>query len=148
MVHATTKLLIALGLGLACLVSLAEPPAAQSDTTGRLTFASRSVALGIGVSWGDGVLEWRGGTYVFTISGLSVADLGIARVNGRGEVRNLRRIEDFPGNYVAAAAGGVVGGGAGAAVLRNQNGVEIAVTSTSQGVRFTVAGAGVDVRLK
>jgi hypothetical protein len=146
--HGTAKLLIALALSLSALVSMAAPAATQDDTTGTIIFSSRSVALGIGVSWGDGVLEWRGKTYVFTLSGLSVADLGISRITARGQVANLRRIEDFPGNYVAATAGATVGGGGGAAALRNQNGVEIAITGTARGVRFTVAGAGVDIRLK
>ena len=75
-------------------------------------------------------------------------DVGISRVTARGKVSNLRQIQDFPGNYVAATVGGTVGGGAGVAALRNQNGVEIAITGTGRGVRFTVGGAGVDIRLK
>jgi len=75
MAHTTTKVLIALGLGLVCVVSLGRPATAQDDTTGTIRFASRSIALGIGVSWGDGVLEYQGKTYVFTVSGLSVVDL-------------------------------------------------------------------------
>lgn len=148
MAHATTRVLIGLGLSLVCLVSLGRPAAAQDDTTGTVRFASRSIALGIGISRGEGVLEWRGKKYVFTINGLSVADIGISSLTARGEVKNLRRIEDFPGNYVAATAGGVVGGGAGAAAFRNQNGVEMAVTATGRGLRLTVAGAGVDISLK
>lgn len=30
---------------------------AQGDTSGKLTLESKSVAVGVGVSWGDGVLE-------------------------------------------------------------------------------------------
>lgn len=144
----TAKLLTVFGVGLVCLVSTALPVATQEDTTGKISIDTRSVALGIGVSWGDGVLEYRGKTYVFSVSGLSVLDLGISRVSARGEVKNLRRIDDFPGNYVAATAGGVVGGGGGVAALRNQNGVEIALTATASGVRLSVAGAGLDIRLK
>ena len=143
-----TKVLTVLGLSLVCLVSLGRPAAAQSDTTGTIHFASRSIALGIGVSRGEGVLEWRGKKYVFNITGLSVADIGISSLTARGEVKNLNRIEDFPGNYVAATAGATIGGGGGVAALRNQNGVEMAVTATGRGFRLTVAGAGVDVSLK
>src|SRR5262245_34746074 len=95
MVYTTAKLLTALGLILACLVSMAPPAAPQGETTGRISIDSRSIALGIGVSWGDGVLEYQGRTYVFTVSGLSVVDLGISRLSARGEVKNLRKIEDF-----------------------------------------------------
>src|SRR5262245_33074272 len=148
MVNKTAQLLIGLGLTLVCLVSMAPPASTQDDTTGTVRIDSRSIALGIGVSWGDGVLDYRGKTYVFTVRGLSVLDLGISRVSARGEVKNLRRIEDFPGNYVAATAGATVGGGGGVAALRNQNGVQMALTATGRGVRLTVAGAGLDVQLK
>jgi len=148
MVLKTVKLLTVLGVGLVWLVSMARPAATQDDTTGRISIDTRSIAIGIGVSWGDGVLEYRGKTYVFSVSGLSVLDLGISRASARGEVKNLRKIEDFPGNYVAATAGATVGGGGGVAALRNQNGVEMALTATARGVRLTVAGAGLDVRLK
>jgi hypothetical protein len=36
---------------------------------------SRSVALGAGVSWGDGVLTYQGKDYPITVSGLSLLDL-------------------------------------------------------------------------
>jgi hypothetical protein len=49
---------------------------------------------------------------------------------------------------VAAAAGAVVGGGAGAAAMRNQNGVELVLTATAQGVRFAIPAGGVDIKLK
>src|SRR5215472_9322566 len=131
----------------------APPPAtsmaaAGSDTTGTVSIQSKSIAIGIGVSWGDGTLVYRGNRYAFSVDGLSVLDLGISNVSATGNVANLRRLEDFCGNYVQAGAGAVVGGGAGAAVLRNQNGVEIALTATAQGVRFALASSGVNIKLK
>ena len=130
----------------------APPPAttmagAQGDTA-TVSIDSRSIAVGVGVSWGDGVLVYRGNRYPFTLDGLSVLDLGISRVSATGTVANLKTLQDFNGNYVAAGAGAVVGGGAGAAVLRNQNGVEMSLTATAQGVRLAIAGSGVNVRLK
>ena len=133
--------------------SSAPPPGtsmagAQGDTTGTVSIESKSIAVGIGVSWGDGVLVYRGSRYPFTVNGLSVLDLGVSKVTAAGNVANLKRLEDFDGNYVQAGAGAVVGGGAGAAVLRNQNGVEIALTATAQGVRFSLASSGADIKLK
>ena len=84
----------------------------------------------------------------FTLDGLSVVDLGVSSVTATGNVANLKSLADFSGNYVQAGAGAVVGGGAGAAVLRNQNGVEIALTATAQGVRFALSSTGVNVKLK
>src|SRR5262245_25954296 len=125
--------------------TLASGPA---DMTGRITIESKSVAIGVGVSWGDGVLEYRGNRYPFTVDGLSVLDLGVSRVTATGKVANLKTLQDFNGNYVQAAAGAVVGGGVGVAALKNQNGVEIALDATAQGVRFALAGSGMNVKLK
>ena len=49
-----------------------------------------------------------------------------------GTVKNLKSLMDFPGNYVAAGGGATAGGGANVAVMRNENGVVIEMTSTTQ----------------
>ena len=122
--------------------------AAQGDSTGTISIDSKSIAIGVGVSWGDGVLVYRGNRYPFSVDGLSVLDLGVSRVSATGTVANLKTLSDFNGNYVSAGAGAVVGGGAGAAAMRNQNGVEIALTATAQGVRFSLPSSGVNIKLK
>ena len=50
--------------------------AAEPPPSGTVTISSKSVALGIGVSWGDGTLTMGGKTYPFSVEGLSVADPG------------------------------------------------------------------------
>jgi hypothetical protein len=67
------KVMAAVGLGLGCLMITATAPA-QSDTTGKVTIESTSVALGVGVAWGDGTLLYRGKEYKFSLDGLSVGD--------------------------------------------------------------------------
>jgi len=44
---------------------------AQSDTNGTFTVETKSIAVGVGVSWGDSVLEYRGQKYPFTVHGLA-----------------------------------------------------------------------------
>jgi hypothetical protein len=141
------KLLTVFGLSLASIVTAISMTAGQTDT-GKVTLESKSVAIGIGVSWGDGVLEYQGKKYPFTVNGLSVLDLGISKVTARGDVAKLKKVEDFSGNYVAAGAGVTVGGGASAVALKNQNGVEMTLTATTQGVKLALAAAGVDIKLK
>lgn len=136
------------GLGLAILVASSSTVPAQSDTSGKVSLESKSVAVGVGVSWGDGVLEYRGKKYAFTVEGLSVLDLGVAKVSARGDVKNLKKVEDFNGTYVLAAAGAAAAGGAGAAALKNQNGVEMALTATGQGIKLSIARGGVALKLK
>ena len=122
--------------------------AQDGPPSGKVWVESTSVALGIGVSWGDGKITFQGKDHVFTVKGLSVVDLGVSKVTANGEVFNLKKLTDFNGNYVAGTAGATVGGGAGAVIMKNQNGVVLKLTSTSQGVQLTLAGAGVDVKLK
>ena len=143
-----TAILAVVGLFLVSLVAGTSAISAQEATTGKVTLESKSVAVGIGVSWGDGVLEYKGKKYPFTVEGLSVVDLGVSRVSARGDVKNLKKVEDFSGNYTAAGAGAAVGGGAGAAALKNQNGVEMNLVATTQGVKLALAAAGVSVKLK
>ena len=59
----TTMLLTVLGVSLASLLVATSMAPAQSDTKGKVTLESKSVALGVGVSWGDGILEYRGKKY-------------------------------------------------------------------------------------
>ena len=143
-----TTLLTVLGFSLASLFTAASTAPAQSDTSGKVTLESTSVAIGVGVSWGDGILEYRGKTYRFTFRGLSVADLGVSKITARGQVQNLKELEDFDGNYILATVGATVGGGAGVAAAKNQNGVEMALIATGQGVEFALAHGGVEIKLK
>ena len=105
----TGKLMTALMLGFSALVVTATAPA-QSDTTGTVSIESKSVALGVGVSWGDGTLTFRGKQHKFSVEGLSVVDLGVSRVSAKGEVSDLKKLEDFAGTYAAAGAGAAVPG--------------------------------------
>ena len=120
----------------------------KEKPSGTVTVESKSVAVGVGVSWGDGILTYKGKQYKFSVSGLSVVDVGVSKVTAKGKVYHLKKLEDFSGNYVAAAAGAVVGGGAGGTAMKNQNGVVMKLTETSKGLQFTLAAEGVDVKLK
>ena len=122
--------------------------AQDGPPSGKVWVESRSVAIGIGVSWGDGKLTFQGKDHIFNVNGLSVIDLGVSKVTANGEVFNLKKLSDFNGNFVAGEAGATVGGGAGAVIMKNQNGVVLKLTSTSQGVQLTLAGSGVDIKLK
>jgi hypothetical protein len=131
----------------AALVCLGGMAAADDKPSGTVTIESKSVALGIGVSWGEGKLNYEGKTYTFSVKGLSVVDLGVSKVSARGKVFNLKKLEDFTGTYAAAQAGAAVGGGMSAATLRNQNGIVLELTSTQTGVKLTLAGEGIEIKL-
>ena len=118
----------------------------KPDATLRLSHGS--FAAGIGFSWGNGTLIYKGKEYPISVNGLSLGKVGISGGSATGEVYNLKKIEDFNGHYNAAGAGLTVGGGASAVAMTNQNGVKVVVTSTKRGVDVTLAGGGVDLQLK
>lgn len=121
---------------------------AQDKPVGTVTIESKSIALGVGVSWGDGKLTYQGKEHAFSINGLSVVDLGISKATAAGEVLNLKKLSDFSGNYVAAQASAAVGGGAGTVTMKNHHGVVMQLTGTETGVKLTLAAKGIDVKLK
>jgi hypothetical protein len=136
--------LIALGfLGVLTVAVAADPP-----PSGSVKISSKAVALGIGVSWGDGTLMYQGKAYTFSVDGLSVADLGISSITSSGEVFNLNKLSDFSGNYSAGEAGIAIAAGPTDTIMKNQNGVVIRLHGTQQGGRLTLAAAGVKLQLK
>ena len=140
----TSKWLLALGAVAVFSTAMAADPV----PSGTVTLASKAVAAGIGVSWGDGVLTFGGKTYPFSVEGLSVADLGISSVTTSGEVFNLKKVEDFSGNFVAGEAGIAIAGGPTDQILKNQNGVVLRLKGTQQGARLTLAAQGVKLTIK
>jgi hypothetical protein len=136
------------GLMVAILMMLTLVPAMAETPSADVTFAGGSIAAGVGYTWGGGELHFNGKSFPFTVHGLSVVDVGVANIQGTGEVYNLKRVEDFPGNYVAAEAGATIAGGGTIAVLQNQNGVRIALHSTTQGLKLDLSANGVAVTLK
>src|SRR5213594_1633553 len=90
---------------------IAVTAGAQETPSGKVSIESKSVAVGIGVNWGDGKLTYQGKDHSFTISGLSVADVGISKMTTTGNVYHLKKLADFSGNYAAAEAGAAVGTG-------------------------------------
>jgi len=116
--------------------------------SGTLRLESRDVAAGIGVSCGQGILTVDGVDHPFSVSGLSVADLGVARVTATGEVHGLRKLEDFNGTYQGVTLGLAVGGGSEFVAMRNENGVYIKMRAGQQGVRLSLATNGTLLRLE
>src|SRR5262245_2029391 len=80
-------------------------PRAPKKPAGPVTLTEGSVAVGIGWSWGKGVLTYKGKTYPFKVEGLSVGELGITKAQATGNVFTLKNLEDFSGIYRAAGAG-------------------------------------------
>jgi hypothetical protein len=141
-----------LKIGLAVLVTFfflaGAASAADNKPDATLKLTERGVALGIGVSWGDGVLTFKGKNYPFKIHGLSMNDIGISKVKATGKVYYLNKIEDFSGSYNALGAESTMGEGVGAIMMKNENGVAIELITLSKGVRIKLSVDGVELKLK
>jgi len=121
-------------------VTAAPPPWVQLQ--------SRALGAGIGVRWGQGVLNLDGDQHAFSLKGLALGDVGAARFVGEGDVHNLERIEDFAGTYVAVEAGVAAGSGVSRLAMRNQHGVVISLQSKLEGAQLTLGAEGFRIELE
>ena len=137
---------IAVGCLTTLFAGLVEAQERKPDAT--LTLSQGSIAAGIGFSWGKGMLTYKGKTYPVKVEGISVGEVGLSRATATGNVFDLKKLDDFPGNYTAAAAGIAAGGGASISGLRNQNGVMIELKSTTQGASLKLATEGIKLTLE
>ena len=106
-----------------------------------------SVGAGLGVSWGEGALSFEGNRYAFSVKGLSVGDVGLAKMVAEGRVANLERLSDFAGTYVAVEAGATAGKGVSTLTMMNEHGVTITLASQREGLGLTLGAQGFSVQL-
>jgi len=122
--------------------------AAKEKPDATLKLSGKSVAAGVGFSWGKGTLSYKGKQHPFSVDGLSVVDVGVSAIDATGNVYHLKRLEDFNGQYTAASAGAAVGGGAGISTMKNANGVVINLHAMTRGLKFKAGADGVKIHLE
>jgi hypothetical protein len=126
--------------------ALATDTKKKPDAT--LKLSEGSMALGIGWSWGSGVLTYQGKTHKCKVDGLAVGEVGVTKAEATGKVYNLTKLADFDGVYSAGGAGAAAGKGAGAIALVNDKGVSITLTSTTKGASLKIAVEGLKLKLE
>ena len=139
---------LVVGLGGLLLAGAAAAEDPLGPPSGTLRIESTSVAAGIGVSWGSGVLTVDGRDHPFSVSGLSVADFGVSKVTATGKVWGLDDLSKFDGTYYGVDVGVAVGGGGGGLAMRNENGVYIKLRAAQQGVKLSLASQGTKLELE
>ncbi len=117
-------------------------------SVGEVTIDIKGVGALVGVSWGHGVLWFKGKKYPFHIEGLSVGDVGFAKISARGKVYNLKKVLDFSGTYAAAGAGVALAGGVAGLAMQNERGVIIDLSATQQGVKLNIGPQGLTIRMR
>src|SRR5215510_15675711 len=108
-----------------------------------------SLALAVGAEWGKGILSLADGTqHRFTIKGIELGSVGVEKAFLHGHVYHLTTVADLAGRYAAAELGFTLAGGEGGMAMRNERGVTIYLISVEEGVKTTIGGAGVEIKLR
>jgi hypothetical protein len=137
-----------IALFLVLVLATTAVPAQSPDPSGKVSIETTSIAAGIGVSWGDGILSFKGKQIRFSVDGLTLVDFGISKASAVGEVYNLGDVSKLEGNYLAGEAGFALAGGMGGISMRNQNGVVMILRSVTQGARLQLGPSGLSIKLK
>lgn len=146
MKRVTVVVLVVIGLALSGM-AFAQQAEKKPDATLKLT--QGQVAVGIGWSWGNGVLSFKGKEYPFKVQGLSVGDVGVSNAEAEGKVYNLKKLEDFDGKYLSGSAQATLGPlGRGATAMENDKGVVLHLFPKTEGINLKLAGEGVKFTLE
>ena len=118
---------------------------------GALKITTRTVAPGTGLSWGEGLLSYKGQDYPLTFEARGLfrnVDAEITAAELSGQVFNLKSPEDIAGNYQMVEAKDAESATGSRATIKNEKGVVINLVSTVAGRKFNLAFSGLDVELK
>ena len=118
---------------------------------GALKITTRTVAPGTGLSWGEGLLSYKGQDYPLTFEARELfrnVDAEITAAELSGQVFNLKSPEDIAGNYQMIKAKEAESATGSRATTKNEKGVVINLVSTVAGRKFNLAFSGLDVELK
>ena len=142
---------LATGLALFTAPTFAVSAAAANGpgpVDGHVVITAQAADVGVGFTWGDGVLTYHGHTYHFSVKGVDVAAVGYSKVVGHGRVYNLHHLRDFDGTYAAANGEATLGNGIGGRYLKNGAGVGIRIDDTTHGARLSGAAQGIQLELR
>ncbi len=129
------------------LVTAAITAEEQKQPDGYIDIEATQVAIGIGIGWGTGELQFANQRYPIKLKGLSLVGAGATISKITGNVYNLTKVEDIAGNYTVGGAGGTLGKGAGTAKMKNEKGVVIDMWLTGKGLNVAIGGGGITIEL-
>jgi hypothetical protein len=143
------KLTTLAAVGAIAALTVATPTfAAKMPASATATFSGDMIAVGVGYTWGGGVLTYEGQSYPFKAKGVTALGAGAEKITGTAEIYHLKRLTDFNGVYGSAGAGGAIGtAGGGTAVLKNDKGVEMRLHAQDKGLEINLAISGVKITL-
>ncbi len=140
--------LLASALAWATPAAAAQDPGAPGRPSGTISLQAKAAAVGVGFTWGDGILTFHGHRYPFEVKGITIVDVGFSRLSGRGRVYNLKKVEDFSGIYAASTGEATLGRGLAGQVLVNSAGVQLRIDNVTRGARLSGSADGIQLTLK
>lgn len=123
------------------------PSLAQASGQVRVKIVKAGLLVGGGA--GSGVLTYRGRSYPFRLTGVSLGITAGATV-GRldGWASGIRDISDFAGTYSAVGGGAALVGGVNGVHLRNERGVTMVLQGPKAGVEFAANLSQITISLR
>jgi hypothetical protein len=128
--------------------AIAADPGVNAAPDGHVTITAKSANLGVGWSWGGGVLTYHHHTYHFSIAGLNVAAVGYSTLVGHGRVYNLHHLRDFDGTYYQSHGEVTAGSGVGGSLYVNGNGVQVRVDDVTKGAQLAGSASGIEFKIE
>lgn len=142
--------LIVLTLWGTCLTTLEAKNAwavtVLGPVTAKLSFVVRAANLGVGYTWGHGVLTYAGRRYPFKVVGGSAGAVGFSLEKSVGVVYNLQRVEDFVGVYWALSGEVTVGKGVCSSLMENEENVRIRLKGHCVGGRISASPSRLTIK--
>ena len=142
--YAAAALLSSLAVG-------AAPARAQTNDAPWVELETISVMAGVGGQSGDGQLHLPNlGTncdYPFKVSGFGAGlQVNVSKVSASGMVKNLMKLEDFPGTYTASQGQVTLAVGGGSMSLKNNaNTVSLDLAAKTTGIGIGISGNGLTI---
>jgi hypothetical protein len=86
---------------------LAAGAALADEPSATVSMEVVSTSVGVGPTWGQGVLTYKGKTHLFKVKGFEVASVGREKLSVGGTVYHLNKLSDLNGKYHQAEASGL-----------------------------------------
>ena len=138
--------LLVVTVALVLALSVAPAQAQKADAT--ISIDVNTAAIGLGASWGRGVVTYGPKTYAFKVRGLNVLTAGIQKLEANGQVFNLKAIDDLEGKYQKADKAGItfikkedIG-----LVVKNDKGVVLNLKAVKKGLELDLVSEGLTVQ--
>lgn len=129
-------------------VAIAQAAEEGEEPVAAIELEATSVTLGLGYSWGNGKLWYKGKEYIFSVYGLNSVGVGATTIKAKGGVQNLKDLADFSGNYAAFSASAILFEGGGGLTMQNGKGVVINMGTVQEGLNLNIGPSGLTIKLK